>query len=85
MIASSLIGLLGGLLLGGRFKVFATLPVQIVALIAAAVLVVSGASTFGHAGLGFVMFSLCLQGGYIARLFAGPRPVHSFRASPFEA
>lgn len=79
------IGLLCGLLLGCRFKVFATIPVEFGAVLTVCGLAAGGAITIGMAALAFLIFSVCLQTGYVAMLIAGPRLQQSGRISPFQA
>lgn len=78
MILCGLTGLLIGLLIGGRFKVFATVPVQILGLSAAATPAIFGSATFAHQIAIGITFCAAVQAGYMLRLLAGlayPAPV----------
>ena len=71
MIASIAIGLLAGLLIGRRFRVFALIPVECVALVVSGLCMVAGAASPASIALGFLGFSLALQGAYAVSLAAG--------------
>jgi hypothetical protein len=82
MIVSGLLGLLAGLLIGGRLKIFAIVPLQVVAVLAAIGPAIFGEAPLAHQlGAGLV-FCLALQVGYVLRLAIGPlsAPVASVRA-----
>ena len=84
MIACALIGLLSGLLLGGRFKVFATIPIQMLVFVYAAAFAVSGRISIGQAALSFLCICISLQLGYLIMLVANPQGSRTVRMSSFE-
>lgn len=84
MIASGLIGLLSGLLLGARFKVFATIPIQMLVLIFAAAFVLSGRMSLSQAALSFLCICVSLQLGYLIMLLANPQGSRTVQISSFE-
>lgn len=75
----ALVGLLSGLLAGGRFKVFVLLPIELLALVVMSAQALSGRG-MGMPVLGFVSFSLCLQAAYAARVATRARTP---RTAPF--
>lgn len=85
MIASVLIGLLSGLLLGGRFKVFATIPIQMLVFVYSVAFAVSGRLSVGQAALSFLCICVSLQLGYVIMLVATPQGSRNVQMSSFEA
>lgn len=85
MILSGLLGCLTGLLLAGRFKILMTVPVQVAALIAAAIPVLMGESSLGHQLAVWIVFCLALQACYVTRLALGVSSSQSIQASPRNA
>ena len=71
MISFAFIGLLAGLLIGGRFKVFALIPIELGALIVTGACTAAGLGSLGANALSFLAFSFCIQGGYAVMLVAG--------------
>ena len=79
MIASSLIGLICGLLLGSRFRVFAVILAQFVAVVVTILFAAFGDLSVGQALLALLGCSLSLQVGYAAMLMVSSRserPLH---------
>ena len=72
MILSVLLGVLSGLLIGGRFRIFATIPVQVLALLMVAIPAIMGEASIAHQAGAGLMFCLALQAGYVLRLVMGP-------------
>jgi hypothetical protein len=84
MILSGLLGLLVGLLLGGRFKIFAAVPVQVFAMTAMIAPALFGAASFRHQLMTGVAFCLALQAGYVVRLATGGAPARSAPLKPHQ-
>ncbi len=82
MIVSGLLGLLAGLLMGGRLKIFALVPVQILALLAALIPATFSDASVAHQAAAGLVFCFALQAGYLVRLVIGPLavPTASVRA-----
>ena len=71
MILCGLLGLLVGLIIGGRFKIFAAVPAQACALLILLAPALFGTASLWHqAALGLI-FCLALQAGYVLRLVVG--------------
>lgn len=81
MLAPCLIGVLCGLLIGSRFKVFALIIAQFAALLLTIGLGLFSPLTFAHAMAGLACWSLMLQVGYLGMLTAGARTTRSLQPS----
>jgi hypothetical protein len=73
MTLSLILGLLTGVLLGGRFRAFAVLPVQIMAVLVFGLGIALAGWPWGWAIAAFCVWSAALQGGYLVGLIAMPR------------
>ena len=85
MISFAFIGLLAGLLIGGRFKVLALIPIELAALLVAGACTAVGLGSIGGNALSFVAFSVCIQVGYAVMLVAGVHSHPALRTSRSQA
>ena len=69
--SQDVLGCLTGLLLAGRYKILATVPVQLAAMVFAAMPTLIGQASLGHQFAAWVVFCLTLQAAYVARLAVG--------------
>jgi hypothetical protein len=80
MILSALIGVLSGLLVGCRFKVFALIPAFLIGLAGAGIWVCLGQVSVMGGMLDLGCFLLALQAGYALMALAAPQPRRELRA-----